>query len=213
MLSSFALFWKASRASWIAFLLAVLFIAFLKNKKLVLYLLIFLIIIGIFLPAPIKIRGMALFTPAAWMTRIELWKGAVGIGEDFPIFGAGLGMYEKLLYDYAPAGGYSEGRIHLHAHSTYLEILSETGLIGLIAFLWIFVIFFKKSISAIKHDNSDLKIIRLGLTGSILATLIFANATSIIIVGLQDAVIFWFVFGIALGYIDLNPSRVSCKNM
>ncbi|MBP7087951.1 MAG: O-antigen ligase family protein [Candidatus Omnitrophica bacterium] len=194
------LIWHASRAAALAILISLLVISFLKDRKLGWSLVIFLIILTFFLFPGIKDRAVTTFNPQFWGDRISLWSTAIAIFQDFPIFGAGLGLYEKLLYIYSPHTGYSESFIHLHAHNTYLEALSEIGLLGLIAFLSIFIIFFKNTFKLLKTvSNNDIQAVQLGLSAGILAMLIFAFSSTVITVGVQDTVLFWFLLGGAMG--------------
>ena len=117
-------------------------------------------------------------------------EAAIGIFRDNVLFGAGPGMYEKLVYSY------SKGYVYIHAHNTYLEILAELGIFGLIAFLTIFISFyfriFKKPSKLYKSAN---KFLFTGLLASNVACLIYALFGSIITVGFHDAPMFWLIFG------------------
>jgi putative inorganic carbon (HCO3(-)) transporter len=67
--------------------------------------------------------------------RAELWSRALYLMQDFPFTGVGLGMPEpviKLLYPTFLTGPDS---VWSHVHNTYLQVGSEMGLPGLIAFL------------------------------------------------------------------------------
>ncbi len=67
--------------------------------------------------------------------RQELWSRALYLMQDFPFTGVGLGMPEmviNLLYPLFLAGPDSEW---IHVHNTFLQIGSEMGIPGLIAFL------------------------------------------------------------------------------
>lgn len=67
--------------------------------------------------------------------RQELWSRALYLMQDFPFTGVGLGMPEpviKLLYPLFLVGPDSEW---IHVHNTFLQIGSEMGIPGLIAFV------------------------------------------------------------------------------
>jgi putative inorganic carbon (hco3(-)) transporter len=67
--------------------------------------------------------------------RAELWSRALYLMQDFPFTGVGLGMPEpviKLLYPTFLTGPDS---VWFHVHNTYLQVGSEMGVPGLIAFL------------------------------------------------------------------------------
>lgn len=67
--------------------------------------------------------------------RVEIWKGAVEMIKDYPIFGIGYGLFSRRIPEY-----YEGGRID--AHNTYLIIAAEMGIPELLIFLWIVWIVF-----------------------------------------------------------------------
>ncbi|MDD2703033.1 MAG: O-antigen ligase family protein [Candidatus Omnitrophica bacterium] len=208
-----SLIWNGSRAAWLVVPIAILLSCFLKNKKISLVILAVLFIGAYFLAPVYKKRAMTTFDVSSW-SRTELYGTAVRIFKAYPFFGAGLGVYEKLMYDerFKPVDGYSPGPKHLHAHSTYLELLSEMGVIGFAAFLWIFFLFFRKIFlnkSLWKNEQNDTTAIIVGLNSSIMALLIFAFASTIIIVGVEDSAVFWFLFGVAASFQSFPESAQS----
>lgn len=209
----FCLFWHGSRSALLAVAFTIFLVTFLKNKIAGLCLIILCAIAIFLLPLPMFKNSGEFLKSVSWNNRLDLWKTALGIFEDFPIFGAGLGMYEKILYRYAPAGGYSEAFIHLHSHNTYLEIASEIGIIGIAAFLGIFIAFFRKAFAmfTIKKERyfSNRETSILGFTMAIFAVMLLAFSSSVITVGLQDAAMFWFIIGMAAGLLDMEPSRTT----
>lgn len=90
---------------------------------------------------PYQFHSKMLESPGA---RITIWQGAYRMFLSRPIFGHGVGTFEVRFPEYRPSFyRYKFGDVHtiLHAHSEYLEILSEQGILGLGTFLWfIFVL-------------------------------------------------------------------------
>jgi tetratricopeptide (TPR) repeat protein len=74
--------------------------------------------------------------------RFEFWEGAVHIFSSYPILGSGLGTFPLIYRQFQPGKWYSR-----FAHNVYLQIASETGCVGLIAFLALLlgIIFLAKS--------------------------------------------------------------------
>lgn len=64
--------------------------------------------------------------------RFIRWPATVDMVSDFPLFGSGFGTYRYafFLYDKAETGEWST-----HAHSDYLELMAEGGIIGSLLFL------------------------------------------------------------------------------
>jgi O-antigen ligase len=202
-LSSISLIWIESRAGWLAVPIATLLVCFRRNIKAGFLLTVILVVAANFLGPVYKIRALTTFDVSSW-SRIELYETALRIFKSYPVLGSGPGMYEKLVnsVEFRPINGYLGQVVHPHAHNTYLEILSEMGIVGLIGFSSIFIAFFSflfKSKKIWDETVGEQSVLLIGISGSILATLIFALASTIITVGMQDAPVFWFLFGIASG--------------
>jgi O-Antigen ligase len=69
--------------------------------------------------------------------RYQAFKGALAVFKDFPLFGSGLGTFGDLFYQYQPAS--LKNWYFLQAHSDWLQLLAETGLVGfcLVAIGWV----------------------------------------------------------------------------
>jgi len=68
--------------------------------------------------------------------RFEIWRVAVGIVGDHPWTGVGWGAYPLAHAHYAPLSGADPSALGLRdTHSTYLNVLAETGYPGLLLFL------------------------------------------------------------------------------
>jgi O-antigen ligase len=146
--------------------------------------------------------------PAKWSDRVPLFKSAFQMFLDHPVTGAGVGMYQTLLHTprYELPDDYPVPKdLNLHAHNTYLELLAETGVIGLCAFLFIFLRFFSGIYRLARDPSSDFsrdeRAIGLGLAGSILAVLFFALGSTIITVGPTVSAYFWFLLGAGSSFI------------
>lgn len=72
--------------------------------------------------------------------RVRLWHTALRIWRDHPIVGAGLGSYKTLFPTYKVPGEYMA---HGHPHNDALNILVHSGILGLAAFAFIFVRYFR----------------------------------------------------------------------
>ena len=65
--------------------------------------------------------------------RYKLWDAGFRMWQDHPITGVGIGRFPYELPFYA--SGIPQHYLHLVAHSTYVQLLSETGIVGLA--LWL----------------------------------------------------------------------------
>jgi O-antigen ligase len=202
------LIFNAARAAWVAVAGSLLILSFFKKRKIACWLLIFFIVSSLFLPSQLKQRAITTVNPLTWGERLPLWKISLDIVADFPVFGPGLGMHEKLFSRYwKPSVLFPQFR-YWDAHNNYLEIASESGIIGLIAFLWIFISFFKHVFAAFKKTSGDRQAILMGLAGSVISALIFACSASNITGGIQEVAVFWFIFGMAAGLLPNEEAAV-----
>ena len=121
-----------SRGGWAAFFIAVIIaIVFFPEKKqrLLMSLFLFVGIIGIAIIPVARERFLWTFGPLGDSERFFLWQGAFAMFKDSPFFGTGVGLFMDRLAQYSEF----EGR---YAHNSYLQILAETGMLGLGSFLW-----------------------------------------------------------------------------
>ncbi|MGA1840807.1 MAG: O-antigen ligase family protein [bacterium] len=65
-------------------------------------------------------------------SRIDCIKAGIQMFFDYPFFGVGIGNYPYIYPKYAPS---EAERTTRYAHNTYIQILTETGLIGFIFFI------------------------------------------------------------------------------
>lgn len=144
ILGGFCLFLTFSEGGWISFALAVfLFIFILSGPRcrrllwlsfpLVSGLFLALLLSG-FLPEVDWVRFQA-----STRVRIEYWRAGLGMLKDYPLFGSGLGTWGCIYARYKLPGA-EETQL---AHNNYLQIWTETGILGIISFFWLWVAFLR----------------------------------------------------------------------
>lgn len=110
------------------------------------------------------VRGVEI-TPGnyAVIERLAHWQAAMYMAEQAPLFGVGLGNYEVVYDEYrlanwpAPLG---------HAHNLYLNMLAETGVVGLVAYLSFWAVAFRMTWLLRRHPDAFSRCIAIGLLGS-----------------------------------------------
>ncbi len=120
-----------------------------STKKIIVYISIlismivaYLYIINNYLNSSSFIRLQKLLSDGGTSSRIELYKFAVDYWKTSPLFGIGLDQYKILC----PYGFYS--------HSTYAELLSCTGVLGLIIFFYPIIIYVMILIKKIYNNQT-----------------------------------------------------------
>ncbi|OGO36019.1 MAG: hypothetical protein A2W35_15025 [Chloroflexi bacterium RBG_16_57_11] len=67
------------------------------------------------------------------ITRLEAWRIMVEIIKVNPVFGLGMANY----YFYTPLFPILGYKINFNSHNNYIDIIAQTGLVGLLCFLWV----------------------------------------------------------------------------
>ena len=98
----------------------------------------------------------------AVLERLAHWQAAIGMANDHPWLGVGFGAYDTAYPTYAlinwPLGlG--------HAHNFYLNLLAETGVVGLIAYLTMWVIIVILTLRVLNHERGFRRGVALGTLG------------------------------------------------
>jgi O-antigen ligase len=99
----------------------------------------------------------------AIVERLAHWQAAYYMASAHPFLGVGLGNYEVVYSDYAlPSWPRALG----HAHNDYLNVLAETGIIGLSVYLvgWAFIFYW--TIRALRQPDRIMRSVVLGLLGA-----------------------------------------------
>ena len=95
--------------------------------------------------------------PEHLSTRTTIWKSAIGMFEAHPVVGVGPGAFTLNFPEYRPAD-YADHRvtsIALHAHSEYLDVLAETGMLGFVSFAVLIGLVAIGSVRALKRSSGE----------------------------------------------------------
>ena len=96
---------------------------------------------------------------ASFQHRIMIWEGAIRVARDHWINGVGPRGFRYIVDDYIVSDGkfyISEvARGSTHPHQILLEILTETGIIGVIGYLLFCILILKEAMKLIRGKNYD----------------------------------------------------------
>lgn len=95
--------------------------------------------------------------------RLDIWEDSIPLAKDFKLFGVGLGNYRYVFPAYQKRYIYKFWR---HAHNEYLEMLIDTGLIGMIFLASFFIIFYLKAFIVLVRFKGGGKYHIIGLISS-----------------------------------------------
>lgn len=101
--------------------------------------------------------------------RIQMWEGVFNMIKDNLLTGTGIGTFAYVYPSYQTI----EGWVIDHAHNNYLEIISETGIIGGVLLSLFILLLFWYVIRGLKsHSSEDLSAISIGALSACLSLLI-----------------------------------------
>ncbi len=172
----------SERSAWFGAAIALLVVSFLVSYRAAIYTGLLLIIstaLG-WLVLPVVHERLASLlnwqADVSVSTRIILWDKAWQVFKQSPIFGVGIRHFPHL---YIPQA-LQQGHLALdHAHSNYLHILATTGIVGICAYLYLWI-------SALKISYLDQKNSNYGKLEQGIYLGIFASIVSLAVSGLFE---------------------------
>jgi putative inorganic carbon (HCO3(-)) transporter len=126
--------------------------------------------------------------------RWAMWQAALGMMRDRPLLGHGINTFMSNYLRYW-VGGEQAPR---YAHNCYLQVAAETGVIGLISFLWLLGALFHLVVRGVRQAVGDDKALLIGLLGGLSAFAVHA-AVDTNFYSLRQAALFWVLGGVAVG--------------
>ncbi len=200
VLLSACLVLSLTRAAWLAFIPALIFLVWKRGdaaKKILLISLAVMILAVGFVTLSGHGEKLALYTirSQAVVHRLDLTKMAWSMFIERPLLGHGLNTFMSIYEMYA--GSFDYGGIS-YAHNCYLQIAVETGIFSLFAFLWMVAALFISSLKDVnKRKEGFVRAAQIGLTGGLLAYLV-QSAMETNMYALQLAMLFYFMLGLAV---------------
>ena len=149
-----ALVLTLTRGAWVALLVAVLVLALLRNR--VLLLAIPVVLAGAYMLSPVgvkeRVATLASGEDETTVDRLYLWRSGLQMIEDHPVFGVGLSMvgleYTAKYRD--PRAPKARG---FHLHNNVLQVAAERGVPALAAWLWFFGAVLARVIADIRSSS------------------------------------------------------------
>lgn len=118
--------WKSG---WVPPLIAVLVLVGLRYHKLILFAMPFIFIAAVYI-----IMDLIGTEDYSWGTRVDAWRIIFEISRVSPLLGMGFANY----YWYTPLFPIRGWRVSFNSHSQFVDLIAETGYIGLLVFIWMF---------------------------------------------------------------------------
>jgi len=165
-----------------------------RAKRIVLFLVMLLLLILVLTQFQTqKFQDFLSSSHSPWQSRLIIWQVAGEIIKDHPLIGIGPGLFQKYYLDYQPRfEPYLEWAVP-QPHNIFFAFWLQTSLLGLIGFIWLLVVFFRKILQGLSLEAPP-------------RTVLGAVMIYILIHGLVDtpfwkndlAMIFWLIIGLSL---------------
>ncbi|MEA5000870.1 MAG: O-antigen ligase family protein [Endomicrobiaceae bacterium] len=135
-----------------------------KYVKVLIFLLSFLLLAGVIYISILKSGFNSLSERLIW------WKTAYLIFKENILFGAGLGNYSVLFKFFRTELVLNT----LYAHNLFMQLLSDTGIFGLLSFIYLMTTFYKKVVYEIKNNENGYfyKITALSITSFLIVNMV-----------------------------------------
>jgi O-antigen ligase len=206
-----SLLYTQSRASYIAVIPAYLALSLLSRRRfyLVAGLIVILTLSPFIVPRVAKERLAYTFTQPTTKGQVQFGRFRLDTSASARIIG-----YKQGLSDWRkrPIMGYGVTG-HDFVDAQYPRILVETGIIGMLAFLWLMLSLFRVGIITCRDSHDDLLHgLSVGLTAGLVGLLVHAiGANTFIIVRIMEP--FWFLTGIVIALSQMNDEIIHAPSV
>jgi O-antigen ligase len=188
------------RSTWLGVMLVIFLGTFLFYRKYfwkVTGISFVILLLILFLLPDIADRALAIFSTTHHnnITRINIWQTSLLLIKDHIVIGIGPGLFHKFVELYKVQGFYDS---LAHPHNDLLLVMVQSGIIGLITWVLIWLVFFKKSMNYLITSSTislDVQIVR----GAVLAVagILLASLFQCYFVDLENSILWWVIMGMA----------------
>ena len=152
----FALLFSLTRGVWLAYLCVLGVLAVVRGGRTALSVAVGVILLGGALAVSnpgVRERAAQTFALDVNLPRSQIWLANWDMVRERPLLGWGYGNYKKFRNAYYQR--YPQADTTAHAHNNFLQMWVDAGVIGLSAFLLLFVTIFRKGMAAYRRLSSD----------------------------------------------------------
>ena len=203
----FCLVLTRSEGAWVGFVFAMMFFIMLKNKR-VFLVFVAILLTTLFIAVPFLVnmhafnkesifaakKHLVSFMLEKDIIRTNLWREALLIVRDFPVFGCGINTYSVVAPRYK-SDAFVAG---IYPHNSYLQMAAEIGIVGLASFIFVLAALFitalrnMRKIKDVFYSN-----ILLGLLAGLFGFLVH-SFFDVHFYALQLSILMWFIMGLII---------------
>lgn len=129
------------RNAWLGLAVAIAVLTLLTRRLWPLAAVALAVLVALVVPSPLRTRVLSMFNPEdeTARERLYLWDAGRRMVEDAPLLGVGPGGVHREYPRYKPPEAHKQRTGHLH--NNLVQVAAERGLLGLGAWLWIWIAF------------------------------------------------------------------------
>lgn len=156
-----SLLFSFSRGGWMAFVFAFLILLFTVAKSgrtkagTTFAAITVVVLMGVVFYPQIHYRLVSEEGAAAAVDRIYLIKIAWNMIKESPIVGVGANTFMSVIGQYQRGAELHDIYLHM-VHNQYLLVFAETGVVGMVAFLWFLIACFRESFECVRSRTNEL---------------------------------------------------------
>lgn len=140
--------------------------------------------------------GMIPGRPEAVLDRMIIWGVVAKVALAHPFLGVGLGNFRDAFFAHEPWLNVELAYPSLHAHNTYLELLADTGLIGLGCYLY-FLFMMARLLIRRYRENPD-STMTLAAFGTLAAYAVFAMVDMLLLQNMHFLLVLTLSLGLSI---------------
>lgn len=169
---SLCMIYTYSRGNWIGLLIAIFIFFAFYDKRFIWLALIGLVLLPLFMPQNVinRFTSVGDMEDSSTSYRVYIWIGTLKMLKDYWLCGIGVGTeaFELMYSNYALSAITAP-----HSHNLYLQIITENGILGIVVFAVVMVVYFKQCISTvITCKDKLLRSVIIGLASGMLGYLV-----------------------------------------
>ena len=201
-----------SRGVWLSAIAAVTFLLMLtgeQHKKMLFVVLVGGILLFIFsVPGVSNVVLNRISTAfslefASNQSRLLRWGQAIDMFLQSPIIGNGYGAFAMIYEPNVSLIGEFVAQYRLGAHSEYLQVLAELGIVGFAVWMWVIFAFFRFGLRALPRiEDGFYRFVIIGLMTAELSLLVHFTVNNLLN-GDRIGVPFWIIYGLLPAVVNI----------
>ena len=211
VLSFTAVIFTFARSVWLSFVGVIPFVGFVRGKRndwIAAISILALFVVAILWVPTLRSRAESTFDLKGNQTRINLWETSLKMSTDFRFVGIGEDNFDYYFEKYKVPGYYDT---IAHPHNDYMNVLVNSGVPGLVFFIWIWMAAIRTGILTWrKAKDESVRTAALGGTLSLVGLLIgalFQDYYGSFI----NCLGWWFVVGLIMAAVNVQERLVDVQ--